>query len=84
MEPGAIDARDLKGIFDAASNSKEILKERRLGRETGRMMYVPIVPREREKEGRVVSTFSMIFTCVRTTVERLSNSGFYSAGTAYM
>jgi len=50
------------------------------------MMYVPIVLRARggrEAAGQVVSTFSMIFTCVRSTVERLSNSGFYSAGTAY-
>lgn len=45
------------------------------------MTYVLIVPRERKGRGgkvRVVSTFSMIFTCVRTTIGRLSNSEFYS------
>lgn len=42
----------------------------------------------KEKEGGERSAsyprFSTIFTCVRTAVKRLSNSGFYNAGTAYM
>lgn len=79
-----------RDIFDIASNSKEILKGKGELRQTGRMMmYVLIVLRaaarkkrwRRRKRGRstghVVSTFSTIFTCVRT-VERLSNSEFYS------
>lgn len=33
--PDAIDAKDLEGIFDATSNSNEILKERIPGTEEG-------------------------------------------------